>query len=107
MLLDVRVKETGEQTVIDTELVVWRDKKYVWLSYQPLGRFKGESYTLPDGKIMPGDGKPRDGKMAETTAQEEVSPELAEARAKYLEKEKKEVPNNKKNDLEWINSKLA
>lgn len=98
MILNVRTKADGIETTINTEEVANWDELYVGLSYQPLGRFKDESYTLPDGKIMPGKGQPRDGKMAEVKSEEAIA---------YEEKFGKEVPNNKKNDIEWIKSKLA
>ena len=42
MILDVRRKSDNEATIVDTELVPNWDELYVWLSGQPLGRFKGE-----------------------------------------------------------------
>ena len=38
---------------------------------------------------------------------EDVDNDLEELKAKYKEQEKKDVPNNKKNDKEWIKSKLT
>lgn len=39
--------------------------------------------------------------------EEDVDSDLEELKAKYKEQEKKDVPNNKKNDKEWIKSKLT
>lgn len=39
--------------------------------------------------------------------EEDIDSDLEELKAKYKEQEKKDVPNNKKNDKEWIKSKLT
>ncbi len=89
-LIYVRRKSDFQVTEVSTQ-DPRRDEDYVGLSYQPLGKHKGEPYTIPWEEV-------------ELTDEEK---ELAELKAKYEEQEGKPVPNNKKNDIEWIKSKLA
>lgn len=87
-LIHVKRKSDWEVTTVSTQ-DPRRDEDYVWLSWQPLGSHTGEAKAIP-----------------ETELSEEES-ESADLKAKYEEQEGKPVPNNKKNDIEWIKSKLS
>lgn len=91
-LIYVRRKTDRQQTTVSTQ-TPWRDDDYVWLAYQQLGKNKGWPRLWPNAEPV-----------VELTDEEK---ELAELKAKYEEQEGKPVPNNKKNDIEWIKSKLA
>lgn len=90
-LIHVIRKSDGEVTVVSTQ-TPWRDEDYVWLSGQPLGKYKGQpKEELPTKK----EENDEDGKWQETIHD------------LYEQKFGKKVPNIKKNDLEWISKKLA
>jgi len=98
-LIYVRRKSDYKVTEVSTQ-ELGRDEDYVGLSFQPLWKHKGEKYEVPANFI--------DWEIVEAEESELQSSwdGIESLRSKYLEVIGKPVPNLKKNDAEWIKSKL-